>query len=95
MVVDDSKGQRRILSASLKRAGYDVTEAASGEEAVLTCQEKQFNLVLSDWIMPGMNGLDFCKAFREMERDTYGYFILLTSKAEKNAVTPWARCRGG
>ena len=87
MVVDDSKGQRRILSASLKRAGYDVTEAASGEEAVLTCQEKQFNLVLSDWIMPGMNGLDFCKAFREMERDTYGYFILLTSKAEKNAVT--------
>ncbi|EBA04854.1 response regulator [Rhodobacteraceae bacterium HTCC2150] len=87
LVVDDSKGQRRILSASLKRAGYDVTEAASGEEAVLACQEKQFNLVLSDWIMPGMNGLDFCKAFREMERDTYGYFILLTSKAEKNAVT--------
>ena len=87
LVVDDSKGQRRILSASLKRAGYDVTEAASGEEAVLACQEKQFNLVLSDWIMPGMNGLDFCKAFREMERDTYGYFIFLTSKAEKNAVT--------
>ena len=87
LVVDDSRGQRKVLSASLKRAGYDVTEAASGKEALAACQVKQFNLVLSDWVMPGMDGLEFCKAFREMDRDTYGYFILLTSKAEKDAVT--------
>ncbi|HGG64816.1 MAG TPA: response regulator, partial [Rhodobacteraceae bacterium] len=39
-----------------------------------------------DWMMPGMNGLEFCIAFRELAQDNYGYFILLTSKSEKDEV---------
>lgn len=86
LVVDDSKAQRKILQVQLTRWGYDVTEAASAEEAILLCQQQDFDIVLSDWMMPGMTGLDFCKQFRALPRDGYGYFILLTSKSEKTEI---------
>lgn len=86
LIVDDSAMQRKILSSSVKRWGYDVFEAGSGDDALAMCQEMQFDLVLSDWMMPGMTGLEFCNAFRALPGETYGYFILLTSKSEKNEI---------
>ncbi len=86
LVVDDSRLQRRILTASLARWGYDVIEAASGEEALTACRERMPDLILSDWMMPGMSGLEFCEVFRDLENDGYTYFILLTSKSEKAEV---------
>ncbi len=86
LVVDDNRVERRILNASLTRWGYQVDEAASGEEALAFCKKSPPDLIISDWMMPGMNGLDFCRAFRDLERDDYGYFILLTSKSETDSV---------
>ncbi len=86
LVVDDSKAQRKILQMQLTRWGYDVTEAASGDEALALCLLQDFDIVLSDWMMPGMTGLEFCKAFRALPREGYGYFILLTSKSEKTEI---------
>lgn len=86
LIVDDSKAQRKILSLQLSRWGYAVTEAASGEEALALCQTTDFDIVLSDWMMRGMTGLELCKAFRDLPREGYGYFILLTSKSEKTEI---------
>lgn len=86
LVVDDSRAQRRILALSLRRWGYEVTEAGSGEEALRLCGERAFDIVLSDWVMPGMTGLEFCRAFRALPHDRYGYFLLLTSKSEKAEI---------
>ncbi|MDZ4311821.1 MAG: SpoIIE family protein phosphatase [Cypionkella sp.] len=86
LVVDDSKAQRRILQMQLTRWGYQVTEAVSGDEALALCLAQDFDIVLSDWMMPGMTGLEFCKAFRALPREGYGYFILLTSKSEKTEI---------
>ncbi len=86
LVVDDSRMQRRILSAQLARSGYDVIEAGCAEEALEICRQREPDIVLSDWMMPGMSGIDFCRAFRRMEREGYGYFVLLTSKTEKTEV---------
>lgn len=86
LVVDDSAAQRRVLSLSLLRWGYRVTEAGSGEEAIRLCGEVQFDIILSDWVMPGMTGLDLCRAVRGLQRESYGYFILLTSKSDKAEV---------
>ncbi|WP_343080389.1 PP2C family protein-serine/threonine phosphatase [Ostreiculturibacter nitratireducens] len=86
LVVDDSAMQRKILSASLTRAGYRVTEAESGERALELCAVDPPDFVLSDWMMKGMTGLDFCRAFRAMPRESYGYFILLTSKNEVSEI---------
>ncbi|WP_264211808.1 PP2C family protein-serine/threonine phosphatase [Leisingera thetidis] len=86
LVVDDSRLQRRILVASLKKWGFEVVEAESGEAAMEICRGETPDLILSDWMMPGMNGLDFCRAFRARSSEDYAYFILLTSKSEKNEV---------
>jgi phosphoserine phosphatase RsbU/P len=86
LLVDDSKAQRRLLRLSLDRWGYEVTEADSAEQALALCQGADFDIILSDWMMPGMTGLEFCRAFRALETGTYGYFILLTSKSEKEEV---------
>ncbi|MFD2738389.1 PP2C family protein-serine/threonine phosphatase [Sulfitobacter aestuarii] len=86
LVVDDSRSQRRLLAASLTRQGFDVTDAGSGHEALDHCSRQLPDLVISDWIMPGMSGLELCRAFRALCADQYGYFILLTSRSEKAAV---------
>ncbi len=86
LVVDDSRAQRRILAVQLQRWGYAVTEAETGDAALALCMVQTFDIVLSDWVMPGMTGLELCQAFRDLPREGYGYFILLTSKSEKAEV---------
>lgn len=86
LVVDDSRGQRQLLRVSLERWGYTVEEAATGEAALEMCRDGRFEMVLSDWMMPGMSGLELCRAFRALPLPIYGYFILLTSKSDKTEV---------
>ena len=86
LVVDDSRAQRRILTVQLERWGYQVVEAASGEAALDLCRAQTFDIVMSDWMMPGMTGLELCRAYKDLPREGYGYFVLLTSKSEKAEV---------
>ncbi|WP_298361440.1 PP2C family protein-serine/threonine phosphatase [uncultured Litoreibacter sp.] len=86
LVVDDSAMQRAMLMKSLSKWGYDVLEAESAMDGLAICREHDITMVISDWMMPGMNGPEFCHAFRQLERESYGYFILLTSKAESREV---------
>lgn len=86
LLVDDSRVQRKILSASLRRWGYEVLEAGSATEALALCNRITVDVVVSDWMMPGMSGLEFCSAFRALNRESYGYFILLTSKSDKGEI---------
>lgn len=86
LVVDDSRAQRRMLAALLSRWGYDVAEAASGEEALALCVASLPDLILSDWMMPGMSGPALCAAVRALPQERYPYFILLTSRSDKSAV---------
>jgi sigma-B regulation protein RsbU (phosphoserine phosphatase) len=86
LVVDDSRAQRLLLRASLARWGYAVSEAASGDEALMLARETRFDIVLSDWMMPGMSGLDLCRGLRALAQDSYSYFILLTSKSAAEEV---------
>ncbi len=86
LVVDDSRVQRKILSSALARWGYLVEEAGDGPSALSALSSGRFDFVLSDWVMPGMTGLDLCRAFRDLPRDSYGYFILLTAKTDRDEV---------
>lgn len=86
LLVDDSRAQRQLLSIQLRRAGYAVLEAESAGQALEMCQQFEPDIVLSDWMMPGMSGPEFCRAFRALPRDSYGYFVLLTSKADKDDI---------
>ncbi len=86
LVVDDSRAQRRMLGLSLQRWGYDVTEAASGEEAMHVATAAPFDMILSDWMMDGMTGLELCRNLRALGGDRYTYFVLLTSKSLKAEI---------
>ena len=92
LVVDDSTAQRHVLVVLLRQWGFVVDQAASGQQALARCRAQPPDIVLSDWIMPGMDGLELCRLFRQMPRVGYGYFILLTSKTEKQAVAQGLDC---
>lgn len=83
LVVDDSRVQRRILLSALTSSGYELMEAASAEAALEICRATPPRIVISDWMMPGMSGLDLCRALRGLDDDAYVYFVILTSKSEK------------
>lgn len=86
LVVDDSAAQRRLIRLSLEKWGYQVTEAASGGEGLDICRSEGFDLVISDWVMPGLTGPEFCRAWRGLPGAHFGYFILVTSKSGKEEV---------
>lgn len=86
LVVDDSRAQRHILSMHLRRWGYSVSEAESGDAALVLCKTEAVDIIISDWMMPGLSGLEFCRVFRALQRESYGYFVLLTSKSEKTEI---------
>lgn len=86
LLVDDSRAQLRIMRIMLERWGFDVTEAESAPDALDLVEALRPDLVISDWVMPGMSGLEFCRRFRATCRDRFSYFILLTSKTDKEDV---------
>ena len=86
LIVDDSHSQRLLLAAGLRGTGYSVVQASSGTEALRICDEQEIDLILSDWMMPGMNGIELCRQLRRSASERYIYFILMTSKTEKGSV---------
>lgn len=86
LVVDDSRAQRHMVSMQLRRWGYRVSECESAFAALDLCRSTVVDIIISDWMMPGMTGLEFCREFRALDRESYGYFVLLTSKSEKTEI---------
>jgi len=64
LVVDDDGDIRDLLRVLLEARGHNVTECASGEAALARCSEDAYELVLLDWMLPGMSGLEVCRALR-------------------------------
>ncbi len=85
LVADDSSTMRKIILRSLAAVGVpDATEAADGEEAVAKFGEGEFDLVLTDWNMPGKNGLEVIQTIRQTNKDVP--IIMVTTEAEKSRV---------
>lgn len=82
LLVDDEPTQRLITARLLKRAGYQVETAQNGKEALekLTNAAGQFQLLVTDWEMPEMDGVALCRAVRTQHSAAYVYTILLTSR---------------
>lgn len=78
LVVDDDAITREMLGYALTEVGYEVDAAADGREALRIIREQSHRLVISDWDMPHMNGVELCRAIRSEDLNGYVYFILLT-----------------
>ncbi|MCD6584362.1 MAG: diguanylate cyclase [Desulfobacteraceae bacterium] len=86
MLVEDSRTQALKLQIMLDRYGYHVTVAQNGLEAMNMLLNSQTSIVISDWIMPEMDGSELCRAIRKHDFGNYVYIILLTAKDSKNDI---------
>ena len=87
LIADDDPITRLMLSTLLKEWGYDVAEARDGPEALrILEQDESPAFAIVDWLMPGMDGVDVCRAIRKSREAKPLYVILLTVKSERAAL---------
>jgi two-component system, cell cycle response regulator len=81
LLVEDEPTQRLMMKRVLSGVGYEVDMASNGEEAMAKIRTGQYQLVLTDWEMPGMDGVTLCRQIREANLPSI-YILLLTSHGE-------------
>ena len=87
LIAEDDATSRKILAGYLKRWGYDVIATADGHEAwEVLSQPDCPQMVILDWEMPGIDGDELCRRFRELDVGYYVYIVLLTGKDLKEEV---------
>lgn len=87
LIVDDNRLLRNILEDTLKLAGYPVSTAENGKEAIKLYRSGYYPIVITDWVMPEMSGLELCEAIRsDASSSGYTYIIILTSQESKNDI---------
>ena len=74
------------MEMTLRRAGYDVVSAKNGREALKIFKKNFFPIILTDWGMPEMDGLQLCKAIREQRSEGYVFIFLVTARDSKNDI---------
>ncbi|MFL3657310.1 MAG: PleD family two-component system response regulator [Opitutales bacterium] len=79
-IVEDDTTTRRLLENLTSLLGYQVESYDNGDDAWDAFAMKQPQVVISDWKMPGKDGLELCRRLRESKADTYTYFILVTAQ---------------
>jgi DNA-binding response OmpR family regulator len=83
LIADDDSTSRIVLSATLKKLGHQVTAAKDGAEAWTLFESGDVPLLISDMVMPHVDGLELCRRIRAAKRPKYTYIILLTSVGGK------------
>jgi two-component system, chemotaxis family, chemotaxis protein CheY len=89
MVIDDSRAIRMILTNTLVELGYEVCQAANGREGLAVAERESgaLSLILVDWNMPEMNGLDFIKCLRADSRFSSVPLMMVTTETEIQQVS--------
>ena len=87
LVVDDSMFMRHIIKKHLLKMGYrNISEAASGANALTVLRHETVDLVISDWCMPGMHGIDLLRSIRADHSLQDTPFIMLTAEAQPHLI---------
>lgn len=87
LIVDDDFVSLELLRNALEESGFEVDCAENGTQAWELIQTNDYRLIITDWDMPGMNGVDLCRKARNQASNGYVYIILLTSHgASENIV---------
>jgi two-component system phosphate regulon response regulator PhoB len=83
LLVEDERGIQELVKLNLNLAGHRVLVAASAEQAMPMLRNSQPDLVLLDWMLPGMNGMDFARKLREDSDYKHLPIIMLTARGEE------------
>ena len=82
LVVEDEEDIMEVIRFNLEKEGYEVNQALSGEKALQVIENNLPSLVLLDLMLPGINGLDLCRIFKQNDRTKAIPVIMLTAKSE-------------
>jgi len=87
LLAEDNPVSRKLLEKTLQKAGYEFNSVENGREALDLFNGSFFPIVLTDWLMPEMNGIELCRAIRENNNlSGYVYIIVLTGKDAKDDI---------
>jgi two-component system, cell cycle response regulator len=86
LVVDDDEKLARLVAYHLTKAGYTVITATNGHEALRLSLTEHPQIVISDWMMPEMNGLELCGALRKTEGGRKTYVLILTAREDEDRI---------
>jgi sigma-B regulation protein RsbU (phosphoserine phosphatase) len=86
LVIEDDAVSRGILLAQMKKLGHTVSEAENGAQGWSLYNDGDYPLVITDWMMPDMDGLELCRRIRAANRAKYTYVIILTGRDRRGGV---------
>lgn len=86
LVVEDEEDIRELLRFNLSGRGFDVTVAATGEEGLLSIKDHRYDLMILDWMLPGVSGVQVAKVARGMENAKNMAILMLTAKSEPENI---------
>ena len=84
LIAEDDDVSRLVLASTLKKQGHEVVAAENGLKALEAFQKDYFPVLILDWLMPGMDGLEVCRQVRNLLLENYTYIVLLTSLEGKS-----------
>jgi len=83
LVVEDEPAQREILIYNLEAGGFRVLRAGSGDEALLVVEEERPDVILLDWMLPGVSGIEICRRLRARVSTRSVPIIMMSAKSEE------------
>jgi len=86
LLAEDDPVTRMLMTRFLKKAGYEVDAVGDGAEAFDKMTKRYYPILITDWEMPGMDGVALCKAMRSIQLDGYVYALLLTARDAKEHI---------
>jgi two-component system chemotaxis response regulator CheY len=87
LIIDDSKAMRKVLGRTMSNMGFEVDEAMNGEEAIVLLEHSDnTGIVLVDWNLPEMSGLDFVKAIRSTDHYDSIRLMMVTSDTDEDQM---------
>lgn len=86
LVADDEGSSRHIAASVVRHLGHECHTVSDGHDAWLALGAEAFDVVISDWLMPGLSGLELCRQVRSDTSNVYTYFIMVTGRRENAQI---------
>ncbi len=83
LLVEDEPAQREVLSYNLKSEGFDVVTTADGDEAMLLVDEESPDIIVLDWMLPGISGIEICRRIKSNSRWRSIPVLMLSARSEE------------